>query len=115
MLSSYLWTTGQILCVGDDGHIEVELAGLSGICQEPGKIQGARNNSLDLSHCGICEDVPVDVDPVTRKGPGTSLLVHYSLGKHSVLDGVVQLVPLLLFKFPPSSILSTLSQVVLII
>ena len=66
----HLWTTGQIVCLGDDGHVQMERAGLDGFCVEAEVHAPFQTLSLDIPHCGVCVDMPVDVDLAKQGGPG---------------------------------------------
>jgi hypothetical protein len=61
----------RVICVGDDGHISVEIA-VGGACADaPGNEQrskGPTDQSIRTdatSHCGSCEDLPIGNDTVS--------------------------------------------------
>lgn len=71
---------GRVLCVGEDGHIEIEV-GFEGSCtSDDGLVQSRRSQGHSavriestsdvLDHCGECSDVPVrDYEEFQSVGP----------------------------------------------
>ena len=56
---------GRVLCIGDDGHVEIESVGPHGDCVE---LTGSPRPvpTFPGHHCGDCLDVSVSFDEATR-------------------------------------------------
>ena len=65
LLSFVLGIEGAVLCLGQDGHIEVETASADSTCGTSGPTRGVHaaiyieGNASDKDHCGPCKDVPL--------------------------------------------------------
>ncbi|MFT5086609.1 MAG: hypothetical protein ACI906_002643 [Candidatus Latescibacterota bacterium] len=72
MLSLVLRVDGMVLCFGQDGHVELEIAAPDMTCGIPAEDKGIRSvfaespGLLDLEHCGSCRDIPLMLKGVDK-------------------------------------------------
>lgn len=63
--SFVLRADGIVLCIGEDGHVELERAAPSMGCgsitpgQDASSLRVAIRGALDKGHCGECKDIPL--------------------------------------------------------
>lgn len=65
LFSFVLRADGIVLCIGEDGHVELEAAAQDMSCgvlapqQDAGVVQAVLQRALDGEHCGTCKDIPL--------------------------------------------------------
>ncbi len=87
------YADGVVLCIGDDGHIDVETA-RDGVCSSSSpenpysseEIQHERllYNEFEREHCGECNDVPI-----CEHEEVSSVITRHAISKDLVLPPVI--------------------------
>lgn len=76
LLLAGLTTSGRVLCIGSQGHIEWELSA-HGVCAdlksnvEHLDCQDGHDVYADQDHCGSCIDITLDTQILTNQRPST--------------------------------------------